>query len=80
MNDSLTATVVAGTTIGLAVVLYATYAHLGEVVIAVGGCIVLLSVGLMTLAIARYEGDEVHESHDSHGPHGSETAEPLDRP
>ena len=68
MNGPLTATVVAGTALGLAVVLYATYAHLGTVVVALGGCVVLCSVGLMTAAIARYDGDE-----------RAEAVEPVDR-
>ena len=63
MNGPLTAAVVAGTVLGLAVVLYATYAHLGTVVVALGGCVVLLSVGLMTVAIARYEGEEATGTH-----------------
>lgn len=65
MNGPLTATVVAGTVLGLAVVLYATYAHLGNAVVALGGCVVLVSVGLMTAAIARYEGEERSASPDS---------------
>ncbi|MFD1514882.1 hypothetical protein [Halomarina rubra] len=57
MNGTVALTTVVGTVVGLAIVLYATYAHLGNVVVAAGGVVVLASVAVMTVAIASYEGD-----------------------
>lgn len=65
MNETVALTTVAGTVLGLAIVLYATYAHLGTVVVAAGGVVVLASVAVMTVAIATVEAEQVEE----HGEH-----------
>ena len=65
MNGGVALASVLGTVVGIAVVLLATYLHWGNVVVAAGGVVVLAAVGLMTVAIANYEGDGV----DEHGEH-----------
>lgn len=64
MNGGVALATVLGTVVGLGIVLGATYFHLGDVVVAAGGVVVLAAVGVMTLAIARVE-EEVEE----HGGH-----------
>jgi hypothetical protein len=50
---------VVGTTIGLAVLLYGEAAH-QDVLIPVGGVVVLASVGLLVALVMRLEGGEDH--------------------
>lgn len=42
-----------GVTVGLAVLLYGEYAHMGDTVVFGAGAVVVLAVGLMTAAIAQ---------------------------
>ncbi|MWG35955.1 hypothetical protein [Halomarina oriensis] len=57
MNGTVALVSVLGTAVGLAVVLLATYFHLGNALIAVGGVVVLAAVGMMTVAIAALDGE-----------------------
>lgn len=65
MNGTVALASVLGTVVGIAVVLLATYLHLGNVVVAAGGVVVLAAMGVLTVAIAAYEDDGV----DEHGGH-----------
>jgi uncharacterized membrane protein YccC len=64
MNGGVALASVLGTGVGLAVVLLATYYHLGNALVAAGGVVVLVAVGLMTVAIARYDDSGVEEGGD----------------
>jgi len=57
--------VIVGVIVGMAILLGGEATHSPEIVAYSGGAIVLASVGLMTLVIARMEGghDEDHETH-----------------
>lgn len=61
MNGGVALAAVLGTVVGLGVVLGATYFHLGDALVAAGGVVVLAAVGLMTVAIAAVEEEQVEE-------------------
>jgi hypothetical protein len=59
---------VVGVVVGLAILLVAEYLHLGDALVYGGGAVALAAVGVMTVAIARLEGEEEH-GHDHGGGH-----------
>ncbi|MFC7153996.1 hypothetical protein ACFQPA_00815 [Halomarina halobia] len=62
MTDALYWTVAAGVVAGLAVLLYAEAAHLGDAFVVGGGVVVLVSVGVLAAAIAWTAGESESQS------------------